>query len=88
MKIILAILTILGGFVLWNIFSKQSQNPKLLTTAQRNDVNNATLAAYSQIMPPIAQLARVPLTNGNLRMVDPVMPQFVYPDVISQNGNN
>lgn len=88
MKIFLFIATALGLVVLWQVFNRQATNPKLLTTAQRNDVNNATLAAYMAIMPPIAQLARVPLTNGNLRMVDPVMPQFVYPDVISQNGNN
>lgn len=88
MKYIFFLLAGAGLLVLWNVLTTPKADPKLLTTQQRDDVNNAVLASYSAIMPPIAQLARVPLTNGNLRMVDPVMPSFVYPNIISQNGNN
>lgn len=86
MKIFFYIIVAAVAYLVWKM-TRPTPGP-LLTTQQRNLTNNAILDSYSLIVPPIAQLARVPLTNGNLRMVDPVMPSFVYPNGIYQNGNN
>lgn len=85
-KILLWILAGLGAFVLFRMLTRKTSPAGILTQQQRNLGTNSYLDAYTEIMPPIAQLSRVPLTNGNLRMVDPVIPKFVYPNAIYQNG--
>jgi len=87
MKTILWILAGVGAFlVARKLLQSPAQRQTLLTQAQRDATNNATLWAYSQIMPPIAQLDRVPFTGGNARLVDPVVPSPYGPTGIYQNG--
>lgn len=88
MKIALYILAGLGlAGVAW-YFMRPKPAQTMLTQEQKNAGNDAVLSAYSDIMPPIAQLARVPWTNNNFRMVDPYVQAPVGPTVIAQNGNN
>lgn len=86
MKILLYFLAGVGLVGVWFWWKNRPAYQTLLTEKQKNEQNDAVLWAYSQVQPPIAQLARVPFTNGNYRMVDPVSPDFVFPAAIYQNG--
>lgn len=86
MKIVFWILAGVGVFALIAWMRRPTTPPGMLSQAQKNAGNDATLWAYSVVMPPLAQIDRPPLTNVNLRTVDPVLNIPPYGDTINQNG--
>lgn len=74
-----------GGLVLF--FLRKKSGPQVMLTPQQKMAgSNATLDAYQDIIPPIAQLSRVPWTQTNLRTVDPVIEAPIGYPAIPQNG--
>jgi len=88
MKIILSILAAFG--IVWLLTRKNTPYtpPGMLTPEQKDVGNNSVLDTYRLVVPPIAQLDKVPWTQTNLRMVDPYIQPPIYDPAIYQNGNN
>lgn len=77
---------VVAGLLFWSWWKSHSVVSDLQTRQQKDRQNNATLGAYQNLIQPIAQLARVPWSRTNLRMVDPIIPPPVSLPYIPQNG--
>lgn len=74
------------GLLLYTWLVSRRRPTDIQTRAQRDAQSNATLDAYSTILTPIAQLERVPWTQTNLRMIDPVIQPPISLPLIPNNG--